>query len=473
MMLNWSLKTRRHKRSVCFAAGAAAALAGWGIASPSRAAVILGQYPFTSNASATVGSAAGVSFGAVAAGGGVVSPGVSGGRFNGDTWEQTNLSGAVTVSDYVGFTVTPVAGYRVALTQLAFDHQKTQNNGPGSLAVLSTNGGLTAVGTQLGTDTVTTGNKNKVVPLSFNAATAGETFRVFAWGGQNNTNRGFSVDNIVVSGDTQALASLQATVGSAAPAQVIVGATNIRHAIDVTNDALAAGSLATQGLDYSLALSSPNGFSLASPSSGTGLGGNVSSTHFVDVDTSAAATRSGSLTASSANAWRANGTAGAGSAPVTLANVDVLDHANGSFATPTDTDTIVLDFGTVAQNSAQSLPFSIHNLVATAALTAGLDLDSFFETDPDGVFSTNLATFANLAAGGSSAYSVALDTTNLGTFGGSYILSLSDQDLAGATGGQLLTINVIGEVVPEPTSLGLIGAAAVMGLARRRRRQSA
>jgi hypothetical protein len=165
----------------------------------------------------------------------------------------------------------------------------------------------------------------------------------------------------------------------------------------------------------------------------------------------------------------------AGEAPVNVTisyTGSVLDHSNGSFTMPTDTDTIVLDFGVVSQFSVQSLPFSIRNLVTTASFTAGLDLDSILETDPDSVFSTNLVTFANLAAGGSNGYSVALDTTNLGTFGGSYVLTLSDENLPGATGGQLLTINVIGEVVPEPTSLGLIGAAAVMGLARRRRRSA-
>jgi hypothetical protein len=166
----------------------------------------------------------------------------------------------------------------------------------------------------------------------------------------------------------------------------------------------------------------------------------------------------------------------AGEAPINVAvgySATVLDHSNGSFVSPTDTDTIVIDFGTVEQNSTQLLPFSILFLLASAGFTAGVDLDSFLETDPDGVLSTNLATFANLAAGASNNYSVSLDTTNPGTFGGSYVLSLSDQDLPGATGGQTLTINVIGEVVPEPASLGLIGVAAVMGLARRRRRRGA
>jgi hypothetical protein len=180
-----------------------------------------------------------------------------------------------------------------------------------------------------------------------------------------------------------------------------------------------------------------------------------------------AGTVSGSLTLAT------TGEGLAGEAPVNVSvayNATALDHSNGSFATPADTDTIVIDFGSVAQNSVQSLPFSIHNLVATAGFTAGLDLDSILGTDLDGVFSTDLATFANLAAGGSSAYGVTLDTTNVGTFSGSYVLSLSDQDLAGATGGQTLTINVVGEVVPEPASFALIGAAAAIGLPRARRR---
>ena len=99
-------------------------------------------------------------------------------------------------------------------------------------------------------------------------------------------------------------------------------------------------------------------------------------------------------------------------------------------------------------------------------------MDSFNETDPSAVFSTDLATFSNLAAGGSNAYTVSLDTTNAGSFSGSYVLNLSDQDLPGATGGQTLTVNVTGQVVPEPASFGLIATAAMLGLGHRRRRSA-
>jgi hypothetical protein len=252
---------------------------------------------------------------------------------------------------------------------------------------------------------------------------------------------------------------------------VIVGASNVRHVVTVTNDALAGGTVAAQGLDYAVAATGTS-LTVSSPG-GSGLAGAASAMHFVNVDTSTAGTKGGNADTSSTNTYRANGVVGGAGASHALGNVDVLDHANASFAGESDANTLTIDFGTIEQGSSQSRGFGLHNLLATVGYTAALDLDSVGEADASGVFSTDLANFLGLVAGASNGYTITLDTSSTGAFTGTYTLNLSDEDLAGAAGGQTLTLNVAGEViaVPEPTAVALVGAAGLL-LGRRRRGQT-
>jgi hypothetical protein len=383
--------------------------------------------------------------------------------FNSSAW---NTAGSIDTNEYAAFTVTPVTGYRLLAQSLTFTHARSTgaNGGPTAGEVRHSNNAFASAGGAYTPSNTTTWNYTDF------STTANTEFRFYGWGASNASGT-LSFDDVTLTGDTQARASLQTSIDIPSPTRVIVGASNVRSRVLVTNNALAAGTVASEGLDYSLALSGATGMSLGSPGNGSGLGASNSAMHFVDVDTSAAGTKSASLTVSSTNAFRANGTVGASSASPTLSSVDVLDHANASFAGDSDANSILLDFGTVQQNSAQSLPFSLSNLLATAGFTAGLDLDSILESgDVSNVFSTDLATFAALAAGGSVTKNVTLDTTNTGSYSASYTLGLSDEDIPGATGGQTLTINVVGNVVPEPTSFGLLAGGAALLAGRRRRR---
>jgi hypothetical protein len=241
---------------------------------------------------------------------------------------------------------------------------------------------------------------------------------------------------------------------------VIVGAA---ATADVSVQNTASGGTVQEGLNFTVTGTTDISGSGGNPNLAPGAPEVISLT----INTSTAGNRGGTITVNS-NAYSTNGNVGQSSFN-SVVSLTVLDHSNASLA-PADDDEITVDFGTVFQGSSQSSNQSIHNLVATASFTAGLDLDSILENDPDGVFSNNLATFSNLAAGGSQGFLISLDTTNLGSFSGSLTLGLSDQDLPGATGGQTLTVNLLGNVVavPEPASLGLLLGAGLLLLRRRR-----
>lgn len=458
----------------------------------------LGTYQFQLNSTSVTSPAAGLNFGQFTRANGPVAL-ANGNQFDSYGWSTGGSLNTATTS-YVGFTATVQAGYAVTLDKLVYDIQRFNgsgsNRGPQSAEVrYSLNGFAASVGSGSFT-TPTSATTAQPFDFANASAAAGQTadFRVYGWnaaGGAGNTANRLVLDNVVLHGETQALASLTAAVSSSAPSRVIVNATNIRHTVNVSNSALAAGTVATQGLDYSLALSgSPVGLSLASPSSGTGLGTGGGTNHFVDVATSSAGTKSGSVTASSTNAWRANGTVGASSAAFSLANVDVLDRSNaefsnvaGSAAASTGSNSLTLDFGTVAQGAgggSLSATFDLLNAIANttlgAAYTAGLDLDQLLNPTASAAFGlTGDSTFTAIGAGAANAkaYSVSFDTDALGVFSATYEFKLSDENLAGASsaGSETLTLNILGNVipVPEPASAGLL-AAGLLLIARRRTR---
>lgn len=154
-------------------------------------------------------------------------------------------------------------------------------------------------------------------------------------------------------------------------------------------------------------------------------------------------------------------------------SLSVLDHANASFAGGSDLNSLTLDFGTFALGSGtQFLPFDVFNLMATAGFTAPLDLLSFVGSGDTSVLGSSLSPLNNLAAGTSQGFLASFNTASPGMFAASYQLSLSDDTaLAGALGGQSLTLNLLGNVaaVPEPAAWVLL-MTAIVGVAGGRRR---
>ncbi len=174
----------------------------------------------------------------------------------------------------------------------------------------------------------------------------------------------------------------------------------------------------------------------------------------------------GTFTVSDPNAF-------ATSATGTVA-LDVLAHATPGFATaagagvldPFATGTIALDFGSLDVSAGrQILTYSLTNLASQiygSSLTAGLALTGF-TANGDG-FESGLATFASLAASGtSSLFSAAFTPTTEGSFSRSYTLTFyDDQSVAGSTQQRNLTVNMQAVVVPEPGALAIAGVGVIL-----------
>lgn len=129
----------------------------------------------------------------------------------------------------------------------------------------------------------------------------------------------------------------------------------------------------------------------------------------------------------------------------------VLDHANASFASPADQNNLTIDFGTVPLGTVLTQNVNIHNLTLTPGFTASLDLDSVNGSGDTARLFTDIAPFANLAAGNSHTFVASFDRSALGSFSATYTLTSSDEDLAGATAGANLVLTLTGNVIPSCT----------------------
>jgi hypothetical protein len=160
------------------------------------------------------------------------------------------------------------------------------------------------------------------------------------------------------------------------------------------------------------------------------------------------------------------------------ANYSYLLHALASFDASSESNTLSLNFGNVAQNSIASLNFGLFNLANVDRI--GLDLDSVAGSGDTGAFDTGLSAFADLAQGGSQAFIANLLTANAGSFSAQYLLNLSDADFGASSTrhDHQLTLNLMGNVVaqaapvPVPAAFWLFGSG-VLGLVGIRKRLSA
>jgi len=248
-------------------------------------------------------------------------------------------------------------------------------------------------------------------------------------------------DHLPVVADYQLPAKLAASL-AAAPPTVIRGAA-ISTTLTVSNAAPVAVVQGADRLDYGYAASG----GLTGSGTGSDLALGVGNTHPIALSTAAAGLFSGTVSVVATSPQTAAPTS---SQTVTMG---VLDHASGSFASATTLASLDIDFGTLLQGTGPAdRTFSIFNRAGSlgGAWTAKLDLDGVLASVPGGIFSTTLAPFVGLAAGASRTYGLSMLTTTTGSFSGTYSLSLSDEDLPGATS-QALALTVRGAVVAPAT----------------------
>lgn len=140
---------------------------------------------------------------------------------------------------------------------------------------------------------------------------------------------------------------------------------------------------------------------------------------------------------------------------------DVLDHSEASFEAVADENVLMLDFGAVPGGSGtHQLEFDIYNLESTPGFTAALDVDSVLPSGDTNELFTDLAPFANLAAGTSQTFTATLDSdATPGAYEATYVISVSDENVPGAASGTSLTLVLTGEILG-----GAVPAASTWGL---------
>jgi len=128
-------------------------------------------------------------------------------------------------------------------------------------------------------------------------------------------------------------------------------------------------------------------------------------------------------------------------------SVDVLDHSHASLSSGSDANSVTIALNALKGGSIGQ-GFSITNRApAGVSYTAKLNLDS--STDPNSPWATDVATFTDLAPGGSKSYTATLSGSTAGLYDGTVQIGLSDQqDLPGhqSANAQTLFVYLMGVV---------------------------
>ena len=253
------------------------------------------------------------------------------------------------------------------------------------------------------------------------------------YGGGNNDSQLYVGGSANADGSSSTTVDLgRVIVGSAVPADQSVLLS--KSFADPTYYSVTAGGDATSDVNGRY-----NAFVFGNQSANLSVG--------LDTSTASAGLKSGTVTIDNIDV--STGGTGLGSADgddVINVNLEVVDHANASFASGVDQDVLAIDFGTLPAGGVVDSDFFLYNLESTLGYTAALDLDSIVGAGDTGVFSTNLATFSGLQGGASNGvYKTYFDTSTPGSYSASFTLNLSDEDITGATT-SVLTINLLGEV---------------------------
>jgi hypothetical protein len=253
---------------------------------------------------------------------------------------------------------------------------------------------------------------------------------------------GAATDHLPVVAQYQVPAKMQLQTTSVAP-QVLVGA-SLTTTATVSNTAgdgaLVQTATGADELDYSLigsgaAFGSTNGSDAA-----FGTGNN----HLVSLTTTTAGNKSATITATATSPQVPN------SVQALNVNYAVLDHANPSFSTLSDVNSLTYDFGNVTLGSLNpTFDFDIANLLGTAGFTSALEHDGWIATGDTGIFTTGLETIVTPIEGGATnGFVASMSTDTAGDFEATFFFDFSDEDLLGEAF-YSLTMTLTGRIVDE------------------------
>jgi endonuclease I len=128
--------------------------------------------------------------------------------------------------------------------------------------------------------------------------------------------------------------------------------------------------------------------------------------------------------------------------------MSVLDHADASFASGVNMDSISHDIGAIGLGSPDfPSTVDVFNLVSTVGFTAPVDVTLASSAGDTSTLVLDSTSLAAIAAGGSSSLNVHLVGTSAGSFSATYTFDTSDdQTLHGATAGAQIVLTLTGVV---------------------------
>lgn len=127
----------------------------------------------------------------------------------------------------------------------------------------------------------------------------------------------------------------------------------------------------------------------------------------------------------------------------------VVDHSIASLDSGSLQTSITLDFGTLSPtDNPGTIDIDIHN-IGLPGMAAALDIDAVTITGDAAAFVTDLAPTPGIPAGSAEQFGVELDNPGLGSHSATVFLDVSDEDLPGAAGQQILIVNLLANVVSD------------------------
>lgn len=149
---------------------------------------------------------------------------------------------------------------------------------------------------------------------------------------------------------------------------------------------------------------------------------------------------------------------------VITVNTTVVDHANGSFDSPADTNAQTFDYGYVPVGfAARTNGYNIFNLQAASGFTANLRCTALVNANGGAVMSGGGSTFTALAGGASNSYTASMNPVSVGTISNATsTFTMADEIINGATSNTSLVLTQ--KVVVLPLSNPTIASTNYMDL---------